>query len=1220
MVSKNNRLERIRKIEEKTERHAIRKLAVGAASVLIGLAFSHNGGGKAHLVAASEINVSEHVTEQNTSSSNVEFSEPNEAQTENTNEHADAPPAVDESSTLKQENTVAQENQVTQESQSDKTEQVTEEVVDNPASSANTIETEKASVSVSDQVVQSSSQAPAIENTESVSQTEQVLPVQVESNTSVENTSQTIIAEENSLSQEDSQTSTKQDQKAPITEVPAVSTENSTKMSYDEAKEEVDKVNQEVNSELNNILDEASKVEGVVIEVNKIDPEKVFNTTVADIKINTEKLKEYTEDQIREISKTLKEYQDKLALAENKYNEDMAKYNEAKEAYIAELKKLGLWDDSHTDPGDLSQSLVIGKEENATVSAVSKHPSVVEGSGSILNGLLNNFWEVTVPNINGEFLEVTYSNLQNSSYADQKIGSIVITFSDWSSDYTGKPADKGGIYFGNCPTNGFFYKNSSGVTMDMKLYNSAGKLINLADNSAFITIGSLNSMGEGNDYVEKAEIINGTNHGGSGVALPESSVTIHKGPNGDVLYSDKNNEILSTTTALKKEEAIKIWGEDIVNKYGLWDDSTDRSKEIFGAGVFKVHGNGIKIRFSNKLGSAWATYSTSIPKLTFDMEKPVYEAPDPIAIIYTPGKLQLNANGTVHIHYVDVHDKAQSGQTSFVPEDGIHLDDYLQKIEHLAVGDNYENELWDYLSANYILATESVHPEATNGTIAEGEKHVYVYLKRKTESTSRDKVVNQTINYIYENGTTAAPTVNKTITFTQTGIVDLVTGEITWDGEWTPTQTFVTVVSPDIKGYHTDTPEVGPYDITVTNGNYDDSLDKVDTVVYKTNATETINRDKVVNQTIYYVYDDGTKAAETYTVQIKFTQTGTKDLVTGEETWDGEWTPEQNFVIVTSPKIDGYTANKAEVGPYNIKVTNDNYKDNLDKIDIVVYTKNAPQTETISRDKYVTQTIHYIYEDGTEAAPTVVKTIKFTQSGTKNLATGEENWNGEWTATQTFVVVVSPKIDGYTANRLEVGPYDITVTNDNYNDDLNKDDIVIYKKDATTEPEKPTDPEPTPTPDPEPTPETPAEPEEPDTSTVPEEPKEDDSVDIPPKDESLIPDDSNSSNSSDKSETEYLESEDETAPTIENPKKSTVNASSQYSSAYVKEAKKTSELTSVSTKSSIVENNSHDVATNEDTLPQTGAEETNKTGLMGLLIASLASTLGLAIGKKRKRN
>lgn len=44
MVSKNNRLERIRKIEEKTERHAIRKLAVGAASVLIGLAFSHNGG------------------------------------------------------------------------------------------------------------------------------------------------------------------------------------------------------------------------------------------------------------------------------------------------------------------------------------------------------------------------------------------------------------------------------------------------------------------------------------------------------------------------------------------------------------------------------------------------------------------------------------------------------------------------------------------------------------------------------------------------------------------------------------------------------------------------------------------------------------------------------------------------------------------------------------------------------------------------------------------------------------------------------------------------------------------------------------------------------------------------------------------------------------------------------------------------------------------------
>ena len=40
-------------------------------------------------------------------------------------------------------------------------------------------------------------------------------------------------------------------------------------------------------------------------------------------------------------------------------------------------------------------------------------------------------------------------------------------------------------------------------------------------------------------------------------------------------------------------------------RYLNWDDSKDRSKEIFGAGLFKVSENSIKIRFSNELGSAW---------------------------------------------------------------------------------------------------------------------------------------------------------------------------------------------------------------------------------------------------------------------------------------------------------------------------------------------------------------------------------------------------------------------------------------------------------------------------------------------------------------------------------------------------------------------------------------------------------------------------------------
>lgn len=108
---------------------------------------------------------------------------------------------------------------------------------------------------------------------------------------------------------------------------------------------------------------------------------------------------------------------------------------------------------------------------------------------------------------------------------------------------------------------------------------------------------------------------------------------------------------------------------------------------------------------------------------------------------------------------------------------------------------------------------------------------------KDSETVSRDKVVNQVIHYVCENGETAAPDhVSVQLVFTQTGVKDLYTGETDWNGKWTETQSFVTVTNPTIEGYTADRPEVGPYDITVTNNNYGDNLDKEDTVIYKKNS------------------------------------------------------------------------------------------------------------------------------------------------------------------------------------------------------------------------------------------------------------------------------------------------------------------------------------------------------------------------------------------------
>lgn len=496
------------------------------------------------------------------------------------------------------------------------------------------------------------------------------------------------------------------------------------------------------------------------------------------------------------------------------------------------------------------------------------------------------------------------------------------------------------------------------------MYDKEGNLIDLKDGTAYITAGSLNSEGTGSKYIEKAEIINDKEHneyGGSGLALPESTVKVHEGAGiygGDVLYSEKNNEVLviygdvnDYTIRKQTQAAINAWGDTgtnraIINKYINWDNSNDNKKEIFGAGLFKVHGNKIKIRFSTGIGSAWATYSTSIPKMTLDAVHPGKAPERPTLKIEVEKKqIVLNKNSSVHIHYVDVYNDIQNGVTSGFDHvnlrHGTELGEHVQHIEHLAIGDEYQNTLWDWASAGYVLAEIHV-PEALKGTIKDAPQHHYVYLTHNTETEHRYMDVNQVIHYIYEDGTTAHEDYNgKTLHFVQTGTKDLVTGKITWDGEWTPVQSFEIVKSPEIENYVTDRLEVGPYDIIVTDDDYGKSLDKEDWVVYKAQIKET-SRDKVVTQVIHYVYEDGSTAKPDHvSVNLVFTQTGVKNMVTGEEIWDGEWTKTQTFVTVVSPVIEGYTADRLEVGPYDITVTNDNYGNNLDKEDTVVYRPNT---------------------------------------------------------------------------------------------------------------------------------------------------------------------------------------------------------------------------------------------------------------------------------------
>ena len=115
-----------------------------------------------------------------------------------------------------------------------------------------------------------------------------------------------------------------------------------------------------------------------------------------------------------------------------------------------------------------------------------------------------------------------------------------------------------------------------------------------------------------------------------------------------------------------------------------------------------------------------------------------------------------------------------------------------------------------------------------------------------------------------------------------------------------------------------------------------DSSDLDFTVVYAKNAPTITTESKTINETIHYVYKDGTTAHDDYVAKpVEFTREVSTDAVTGEKTY-GSWSADQSFAAVTSPAIKGYTPDQTEIGSQTVS------GDSSDLDFTVVYTKNAP--------------------------------------------------------------------------------------------------------------------------------------------------------------------------------------------------------------------------------------------------------------------------------------
>ncbi|MFW8667856.1 mucin-binding protein [Enterococcus entomosocium] len=306
-------------------------------------------------------------------------------------------------------------------------------------------------------------------------------------------------------------------------------------------------------------------------------------------------------------------------------------------------------------------------------------------------------------------------------------------------------------------------------------------------------------------------------------------------------------------------------------------------------------------------------------------------------------------------------------------------------------------------------ADKATVEEVTGLTEKSENREVTITYSPNMTETTETKEVKQTIHYMYEDGKEAAPDKVDTVTFTRTVTANEATGDKTY-GEWQAQDddtTFDEVKSPEIKNYHADKAIVEE-----VTGLTEKSENREVTITYSPNMTETTET-KEVNQTIHYVYEDGKEAVPDKVDTVTFTRTVTTNEATGDKTY-GEWQAKENdttFNEVKSPEIKNYHADKT-----SIEEVTGLTADTKDREVTVTYSPNMTEsTET----KEVKQTVHYVYEDGKEAAPDKVDTVTFTRTVTTNEATGDKIY-GEWQAKEndtTFDEVKSPEIKNYTVDK-----------------------------------------------------------------------------------------------------------------------------------------------------------------------------------------------------------
>ena len=530
----------------------------------------------------------------------------------------------------------------------------------------------------------------------------------------------------------------------------------------------------------------------------------------------------------------------------------------------------------------------------------------------------------------------------------------------------------------------------------------------------------------------------------------------------------------------------------------------------------------------------------------------------------TDGQDTFNETNPARISIKIEDVKKGAVKVAYENKDNVSIKDTVTAIESRAYKKGYDVNTQEFKPDTligkdgkeyYFVKVKETSPSPT-GTIDSPEVTVtYVYDLLYEEIT---KATKQTVTYEGAGENTPAP--NEQTDYTFTGKTNKVTNVTTWNEE---THTYGVVTTPKVEGYYADKAQAGGKEVTPTNPEASDKvvykpLGKVILVDEGGNEIPNIQKPTYKNKPndptvggetpipeipdgyeikpkqnvpgfnsegkvvtppkpgedtrIVLVAKQGditkaTKQTVTYegagentpapNEQTDYTFTGKTNKVTNVTTWNEET---HTYGVVTTPKVEGYYADKAQAGGKEVTPTNPEASDKvvykpLGKVILVdeggneipniqkpTY-KNKPNDPTVggetpipeipdgyeikpkqnvpgfnSEGKVVTPpkpgedtrivlvakqgditkaTKQTVtYEGAGENTPAPNEQTDYTFTGKTNKVTNVTTWNEE---THTYGVVTTPKVEGYYADKAQAGGKEVTPTNPEASDK------VVYK-------------------------------------------------------------------------------------------------------------------------------------------------------------------------------